>query len=258
MFSKAFYHRALLNLAASMLVGACNITHDLEHGTDGSTSESGEIGLETTDDEAPGTEVWNGYVEGVSYPSGSDLVRLKITSIDGDVVTGSMTFGMGELPPPATDPDIGYPPVLYETFNPLLPIDLDPILPFEGFEYTFEGELDGNRLKLSGSFAELWTDWCKLQTSYVHPDDGEAAYYDSSRGYKFGPDGCFYKSSGMPDERVDCIKYHLCRSHVCRCDADRCVAGTGASFSLDGTFDGDQFEGTIFGTPSGRMRLMRE
>ena len=109
---------------------------------------------------------WIGYAENYMFPSGSDVITMTL-KVSGSVVTGTMKFGNGKPPAPATNPDVDYPPAYGEDDSGCTggyPI------PFagEGFVYAIEmGTFDGSRLRAGVAMAELWTGWCALQTSYA-------------------------------------------------------------------------------------------
>jgi hypothetical protein len=198
---------------------------------------------------------WVGYVESYHFPSGSDQLRLTLdTSVPG-VVTGSIAFGAGDPPPPATDPEVGYPPgVDWVMWG------IDYRQPYEGARYELhEVQLDPGRLQLKIAPSELWSDWCALQTPILWSDD----FYGCLPNYGGGMDnGVCYLAPPEGDRIiVDCGKQSLCwGDSVCRCTADSCVADGQllVAFDLvvgDGTLDGST-TGMQYGTP--RVHLTRQ
>src|SRR4051812_7564380 len=108
------------------------------------------------------TETWTGYFEHVTFPSGSDTVRLSFTVDSSGRVTGTVTMGEGTPPPPASDPNVGYPPSL--AANPP-PINSGPSRWTEGYPHTIDdGTLKVFRLKFTISLFDVWSRWCALQT----------------------------------------------------------------------------------------------
>jgi hypothetical protein len=84
--------------------GAPGIHEEAGAANDGSSaSTDGSL----SGDAAAATELggtWDGFVENFSFASGSNsIVMLLSLGADGHTVTGSVTFGMGTPPPPASD-----------------------------------------------------------------------------------------------------------------------------------------------------------
>ena len=99
----------------------------------------------------PGT--WKGYVENYSFRDKSDAITLRIVS-GPNGITGDATFGMSPLPPPVTNPTIGYPPG----------VDPDPTTAYPGFPFTIEKpSLEGSRLRFDIFPGEMWKTWCEAQ-----------------------------------------------------------------------------------------------
>jgi hypothetical protein len=199
---------------------------------------------------SPLTGTWVGYVENHTFPSGSDAVRLTIRGASDGWFCGAIRFGADRpQPPPATNPDIGYPP------------ELDPVyfvsMPFEGFAHTLiNGSVSGKRVKFQARLNELWKGWCALQTPYQLNDSdiymclpGWAAMTGST-----SPDGGDAAAGCVmidPDKRqqvpVDCGKLDLCRNHVvCTCDATSCFATPDTErYDFDGQVEGGELKGTF-------------
>jgi hypothetical protein len=66
-----------------------------------------------------------GYIQSYKFLDGSDTVVVTLT-FAGDTVTGTVYFGNGSPLPPATDPNVGYPPGFMGSNE----------VPLEGFEFT--------------------------------------------------------------------------------------------------------------------------
>lgn len=188
-------------------------------------------------------DVWEGYIEAYVFFSGSDRVRIVFDSATGDGPrTGIVVFGAGVPPPPATDPDIGYPP------------DVDwgsrgfAGEAWEGYEYPIaDGSVDGARVRLRVPLGELWTDWCELQTSYPQDPSGTSYGCIPNTGGGTGPGGCYYNdpATGAP-VAIDCAKFALCDlGSVCRCDATGCTGGEAGSVSFDFHVMGDNGDGSV-------------
>lgn len=232
------------------LVG-CGLSHGTDgtdggpSGTDGATSPtrdgaSSEIAIDAGPHDLRG-DTWEGYVEATTFESGSDAVRIVFDSAppgDGQR-TGVVIFGVGEHPPVATDPDVGYPPGTFELLGHRVP-DL-----YEGFVYPItSASVVGQRVRVTISLGAVWSDWCGLQTPYPFdpsmPDTGYACL--PNLGYSTGPDGCSL-GDGTP---VDCHKLFLCMagSNACGCDSTGCVALQHPDASFDFHVVGANGDGT--------------
>jgi hypothetical protein len=211
------------------------------------------------------------------FPSGSARVRLALELPDGELFpTGSITFGDAPPPPPATDPDVGY------------PIEPDVSLPFptpdssvrpavEGFPYqlsatvierdisaaTFdfgdlirEGYVIDGKLELSYVPAEVFQSWCALQTEATCPAIAPWKYDDAGN--------C---SVGEDDTPMDCLKASQCLSGACQCSGDFCSSSIERSSMLTIRFSDDGLvalgNGVFinergFQQPLGTLRFRRE
>jgi len=129
------------------------------------------------------------------FPSGSSAFVLALAQADdrygNPVIAGTLTFGAGTPPAPATDPELGYPVGVnysallgYDHEERGIPTNLDPRLPpFEGFPYSVEGrpsapiEADSDLtfpgvndgvLALRFNTSEIIDGWCQLQTPILN------------------------------------------------------------------------------------------
>src|SRR5258707_1321819 len=119
-------------------------------GAAGSAGDPNPVGTPLTD--LVGS--WKGYVENFQFSDQSDAVLLAITSAAG---AGQITFGSSAAPPPATDPNVGYPPGI--KFDGLgRPSGAQPGFAFTLAKVTF----DGQRLQFDVATKELWKQWCEL------------------------------------------------------------------------------------------------
>lgn len=199
------------------------------------------------------------------FPSGSKRLRLElIPSGSGFFSTATLTFGEGAPPPPATDPDIGYPVAPGFDIDAPGAIDGSVRPPTEGFIYslgagpvaalrdleaagltlfelealTDEGRVLDGMLRLSFTPSELLGSWCALQTSESCP---------AHRGYQVGNDGtCFHGDDVFP---TDCQKMALCEVGACYCEEGGCsYSGDRTELTLrlsDGGLVG-LFSGAVF------------
>jgi hypothetical protein len=217
---------------------------------------------------------WDGYVEGVTFPSGSDRVRLELDQ------NGEGYLEIGDIPAlaPPTDPTADYPGDGLD-----LGVDPDTLL-HEGFHYTVRNAaVEEKRIRLSVATRELYEDWCELQTSYANQDPGNGApAYScappSHSGFMY--DGKCYigtpappsLDSGAPSGftpgpdsiEFNCLQAHYCSGstdqQLCSCTADGCVAHDNVALTLDAALDknGKELTGTLIWTDNSTVRLTRQ
>jgi hypothetical protein len=222
--------------AVAILWGGCNNNHLLG---------SVDAGMPPTDDGAPGADSgpppridagpdareigvlgqatsWTGYIENYQFPSGSDVVKFAFASDDAGQVVGTVILGNGTPPPPATDPNVGYPPGYGSQSGGL--IGGAPNYIAEGYAYPMQnGTLDGQRLRFGVSLRDLWRDWCALQT----PIPGSSFCLPNWGGMYSPQTGCSQTNPATGQVvPVDCGKFSLCfsGSSVCICDPSGCRA----------------------------------
>lgn len=187
---------------------------------------------------APIVGTWVGYADDAFFSSGSDRVELQVTGVDGDgQISGTIAFGEPGMIPPATDPDVGYPPGQ--------DAEIGQVRIVEMFAYTLSGSYDDalSRLDAEIDGGEVWVDWCSLQTSYLWSED----VYSCLPNCGFGSDGtgCTLNNCELAGP-VDCVKLALCNPpRVCMCDAAGCNNRSGPAFALDLHRDGDELQGPI-------------
>jgi hypothetical protein len=215
-----------------------------------------------TGDELPIVGTWDGYVEGATPGSYNDSFRLTIYGASAQAgVCGTIVYGKGTPPAPATDPDVAYPSA--DTgYGPYVMTAQGPNPggpgiwgPMPGVAFTIvNGSVDGSRVRFGVAWSELWEGWCELQTAY----DGFCLQNDAPER-RFGPpDDCALLDSQRHQTPVDCGKYDLCLySFVCECNTTECVASTGPYQGFDLSFDGDLADGSASDRTSGRARLFR-
>ena len=199
---------------------------------------------------ASGTSVqsWTGYIENYMFPSGSDAIKFAFSTDAAGTVTGTVTLGMGTPPPPATDPNVGYPTglAIYD------PLDFSRSYWAEGYAYPMRsgGTLQSGRMRFSIGNRELWRGWCALQqpvanSSTCLPNWGSSADAQHSSCALLDPTTMAY----VP---VDCGKLALCGfDAVCSCDTTTCsVAEDGDSVLMfDINIDGARAAGSAAGGP---------
>jgi hypothetical protein len=248
-------HRILAAFfAGGLLAGACSSDHLLGSvegsggtagngsGLGGQAGFGGPVGVDAgyPGDASPlgASQLWTGYLENFQFPSGSDAVKLSFaTDPTGDVVVGTVTFGAGSPPPPATDPDAAYPPGATQIATTTV---------VEGFPYTIaRGTLVGSRLRFTIWETEVWSGWCALQTQFPGstwclPNGG--TYYEDTNGM------CSYQSSPSAQTTpVNCTKLALCTSGVCACESGGCTVTFYGSVEFDMALSINGANGSITG-----------
>ncbi|HEY3358086.1 MAG TPA: hypothetical protein VGQ83_32855 [Polyangia bacterium] len=244
--------RTALALVATLLLGsACTNTQDLGNHPSALDAVLGQ---------------WDGYVEDYQFPSGSDRVTVTLAPDGTGGLAGTLVVGVGDPPPPPTDPNAMYPPSVDTNL-----VDLNPMNhPIEGIPYTIrDPALTDARLRFSVATPELWVQWCALQTPYYWPEP--QLYYCTPHGVTERDGTCWFvdPSSGVETHR-DCatlaLPFSLGNGMGCACTADGCSLDPAQQITmhLDMAIRGDIADGTAawgdaaFPTwPSHTLRLTR-
>jgi hypothetical protein len=196
------------------------------------------------------TGKWTGYIESYVLPSGSTTLSMDFVQQPDGTVTGTVTFGDAPAPPPATDPNAGYPP--NSGSMPLTPASI------EGFPYSATHvSFDGPRVRLGISTLELWKGWCGLQTSadlMIQSSDGHVTYGCEPRGYGTDLSSGLCYTNRSPDggtsQPVDCGKAALCSYQTCDCTATSCTIDRSTpDITFDMQLAGSRLDGTIATRP---------
>jgi hypothetical protein len=169
-----------------------------------------------------------------TFPSGSSRILLDIHLVDGTL--GTLTFGEAKPPPPATDPNVGYPPD--PNFEPVWNMsNSGQRPPTEGLAYVIhdagvngadfnlwardypgddidfftQGHVADGKLDLAWDADQLYRPWCELLT----PAD-----CDFPLGISSGTgDGCgWLPVIGGELIPIDCLKAQLCLEDRCSFD----------------------------------------
>lgn len=193
---------------------------------------------------------WVGHLQ-VSLPAGSPTAKLVIT---GGNPPGYVVFGDGSAPPPATNPDVGYPPDMPQGGGGGPGYWIEP-----GFQYHLvSGDVTAQRVKLSGASNELWKGWCRLQTSYSGGRNEPCACLPNTNS-RLSAGQCSLvgpKNQKLAD--VDCGKLGLCLDYVptdpCACFAKGCYARLNLDISFDLARGTDVMMGTLQG-PFGKSAI---
>jgi hypothetical protein len=190
------------------------------------------------------TQSWTGYVENFKFGSGSDRIKLSFAIDGAGEVLGTVTFGNGMAPPPATDPNVGYPPGMETTQT--MPAEY-----LEGPAYGIKtGSLAANRLRFTIDMVDLWSDWCKLQTP---PVDGSDLCVPNWGGESLpGHTVCYLYSPSGDKVPIDCVKWDLCfMSRICKCSPAGCAVNyeeSGYKLSFDVFLANGTGSGSMTGT----------
>ncbi len=222
-----------LLLIASIGIAGCNHDHSLGANQPGLTGDSGagpaaDAPLAMAIDARTlgplgATESWTGYIENFRFPSGSDVIKFSFATDPSGQVAGSVVFGNGTPPAPATDPNTGYPPGFgMQSFIQA---------PTEGFVYSIpDGSFAANRLRFSASAFEVWDGWCRMQPA---PTDGSEMCLPNWSGGSNGGE-CYLTSPAGKNVTVDCGKFALCiMDRVCACSPAGCKVSPWPSVSFD-------------------------
>jgi hypothetical protein len=255
-------------LALLVTLGACSEDHTIgsvppDAGVDSSATSDTSAAMQADATSAGVSEAgiatgpaqsWTGWVENYQFPSGSDAIKLSFTSDSAGQIVGHVILGSGTPPPPATDPNVGYP--LGFNGQGFLSSTI------EGFWFSMvAGSYTGNRLSFGMDETELWAGWCALQTP---PVDGSARCLPSWGGF-MDSDGTHCGQTGPNGETiiVDCGKLALCSDisllggGVCSCTPTGCSyrQDDGETMHFDLAVSGGIASG---GSPFGNVHLTKD
>jgi hypothetical protein len=215
-----------------VILGACKADHPIgtveaDAGSDASVSTSPGPDLsiatpgQTVDVQPLGplgpVESWTGWVENYTFKSGSDAIKFSFASDPNGRLAGQVVIGSGTPPPPATDPNVGYPDEKV----------MGPAFPLEGYSYTmFDGNITSNRIRFTLRNYEPWAGWCALQTPPSDVKSGNSTCLQAGNGYADPANNLclLYPSDQKFDApvKVDCGVFFLCSSSVCFCSPTGC------------------------------------
>jgi len=252
----------LLSLAGTAALGSgCDNQHLLggvdagpPASDDSGTPPTVDAGVDVPDTGSPGpTQSWTGYIENYHFASGSDAIRISFAPDSSGNVVGTVTLGTGTPPPPATDPNVGYPADLLKA-SPDITIASRSYIA-EGFGYSMRaGTLTAGRLRFGVDTSELWNGWCALQTPVPPQGMCDEPVCKSlcmpNWASMTGPNGCGLLNPATDlYEPVDCGKLALCGAWgVCICEASGCyVQDGGIKFMFDFALPSDLGSGSVVG-----------
>jgi hypothetical protein len=178
---------------------------------------------------------WEGYVEGHTFPDGTDRVRLTLDA-EGN---GTLMLGNDTDPLPAPDPDAA-PPGWGDATT--IPHSILVGYPFEIASATLESK----RIKLATHEPEPYQEWCNLQTPVLDETNPSVPNYLCARNVGYiSTDGDVTCRWVDTNESVPCAK--LACYEMCSCTATLCSWRGRYAPSLDAALDagGEALVGTL-------------
>ncbi len=218
--------------------GAMNATGG--SGASGTTGGSasggtgGSTGITSCNDSFPYLGTWQGNILDF-YFEPTETLELVLYADASGTITGKLTWGEGPSPPAPEGADIPYPPGYWEQQSNIMPVSVGPE-PWPGFAYTIvRGAGCDTTFRFGVSTAELWQNWCALQTPVYTPDYGW---------------GCTLQGGGSSDGKTCTVqpasgawatypmwKCEACGafgfSGVCACDQSGCFADMTATHTFN-------------------------
>ncbi len=240
----------LRRICCAIALAGCG-GHTLDVGSTDGGPASGDLERDASPS-PPAGPVWNGILENAQLADGSNGLTMTLSVAADGSATGTLLLGDGALLRPPSDPDAGYPPGVTDA------VPSGPLGFFEGFAYTMlDGRLSGATLTFRVAELELWTQWCKIQTttyswgSDFETDAGPLYSCEPHEAASLSPMGCALQDPvTITDVPVDCGKLDLCSySTPCTCSATGCQVNpsTQPDLTFDLTVTGATADGTISG-----------
>ena len=152
------------------------------------------------------SQSWTGYIENYQFPSGSDLLNITFASDAAGNMVGTVTLGTGTPPPPATDPNVGYPASVEAM---LVSGGATGIVGYlaEGFAYPIvNGTLTTNRMRFDVNRNDLWQSWCALETPAVDGSGRCTPNWESASSGSPGDSVCQLHQSGQWSDDPDRLR----------------------------------------------------
>jgi hypothetical protein len=186
-------------------------------------------------------QVWEGSTLDFFFNPQDDRYRIEFDGTDANGrLCGTVTYiGAGQpAPPPAKDPDAGYPPSA--DFAMWKIKSLEP-----GVTYSIIQGAEANAVRhFRIAPNELWQDWCALQTPV--PNAGGYSCIGGDGGWSSDGVTCSVTNADGTQAQYPQAKCELCTfPGVCACDVKQCVAADGESVLFDLKLAGTQMTGTI-------------
>jgi hypothetical protein len=208
-------------------------------GTSGSGGEAGvPIPITSCTDEFPFLGTWDGNILDFFFEP-LDELKLELL-VENDEIVGKLTWGgTGDPLPPVEGADVPWPPGYWNDSGPE-PTDQAPE-PWPGFAYTVvRGAGCDTTLRFSVSTAEIWQEWCSLQTPVYTAERGWACTLQG--GGSSDGKTCTVQPEGMAWETypiwqcIACGAFGSAGSAVCECDEASCFASNEATRTFDLTY----------------------
>lgn len=189
---------------------------------------------------------WHGYLENGQTPWDEITLVIKGASVSGGVC-GTVAIGSGSLPPPATDPNLGYPLPEPDSAYARRPEFI------AGYPLTIlDGSSDGTRVQFHYADNESRRSWCQIQTpaSSSASDSNYCGCLPPNWGATNAPpNGCKMIDPSGGLHPVSCYKELLCSpiTHICACNSAGCDSSMDSGGTFDLRFATDSAEGSASG-----------
>ena len=214
---------AACNAGSAGASGIAGTTGSVGHGGSGGGGSAGSgAPLVPSEVVAEVAGLWTGYMEGFTFPSGSDKVMISIVATPGEYAQVTVWFGDAPQPLPPTDPNVAWPDENVLSHHTAL-----EGWPYQALDLSYESP----RLRFSISRWSPWQDWCFMQTPVPNPNLGWACVAappitnSSGQNVLDAQGNCLTNTT--PPMPVDCAKaFPLCMGTppICHCDMNVCYA----------------------------------
>jgi hypothetical protein len=191
---------------------------------------------------------WTGDLEDFFLQPVTTLT-VVINGASSHGMCGTVTWGQGDPPPPATDVDAAYPSDAYFKGNADgyggSPATLPPI---QAYPYSIaQGAVRAKTVRFATRTFEPWRSWCELQTSYAAQSDSHQCIPDATQyATKYDTDTCTVgRETYSLFKCYACVIGRICQCNAADCDAD---AGPSTPFALTLSDAGDEMTGPYSGS----------
>jgi hypothetical protein len=206
-------------------------------GTGGSGGGAG-VPITSCTDAFPFLGTWDGNILDFFFEPLDELKLVLV--VENDEIVGKLTWGgTGDPLPPVDGADVPWPPGYWDNAGPE-PTGNAPE-PWPGFAYTVvRGAGCDTTLRFSVSTAEIWQEWCALQTPVYTNDVGWGCTLQG--GGSSDGKTCTVQPAGMTPETYPMWQCNACGafgrplSAVCQCNEAGCFASHEATHTFDLTY----------------------
>jgi hypothetical protein len=206
-------------------------------GTGGSGGEAG-VPITSCTDAFPFLGTWDGNILDFFFEP-LDELKLELV-VENDAIVGRLTWGgTGDPLPPVEGADVPWPPGYWDDSGAEPTGDAPE--PWPGFAYTVvRGAGCDTTLRFSVSTAEIWQEWCALQTPVYTEDYGWACTLQG--GGSSDSKNCTVQPQGMEPATYPIWQCHACGAFgrplgaVCECNEAGCFASDDATKTFDLTY----------------------